>query len=247
MSSDLTVVISVQNRKSNLDYCLSSINYNTYKPNVIIVDFGSTIPLAYPQYDFVKVIRVINNTNFFHKSRANNIGIRNVFTKYICLTDADEIFQDNFFSVINTHLQNNSKCFIKCKTYAINTYLDFLNVDTLHINYNKILTIAKDINNLYGDGCLHVTNTDFIKRTGGSDEKFIGWGYEDSDLTYRSIRLQLKSIDIAKKTTMIHLPHGDYTSNYYSTQIRNKNKAYYDYKKEHKIFNANTIFPWGLV
>lgn len=238
--SDISVIIAVKNRKRNLDYCLRSISLNTHIPNVLIVDFGSDTEIIYPEYSFCKTIRITEGTSFFHKAKAYNIGISGVTTNYICLTDADQIFQNNFYSVINKHLKYCAKGVLKCKTYKVKQHPNF-SYKELNVNsYSKLLDTAKKQSRLYGDGCLHVTETDFLRKIGGLDEKFIGWGAEDCELSWRSYVLKKSKIDITPETSMIHLPHEKTNTRYYDDNRRLANREYYFAKIKNKIYTANT-------
>lgn len=82
-----------------------------------------------------------------------------------------------------------------------------------------------------------------LKDIGGYDEKFINYGYSDTDLTIRC-NYFMKWINLSNRISCIHLPH-TYANNKECSYLVNeqtfkKNKDYYLYKKKNKlIYNEN--------
>ena len=115
----LTVLLTCKDRERNLAYCLGSIHGCNPRPRVILTDFGSKESLEHyaEKYKWLTVIRVIRDTEFFHKTRAYNIALKQVTSPYICATDTDQIFEPNFFGEVHKVLKNNTKAFVMCRTY----------------------------------------------------------------------------------------------------------------------------------
>ena len=96
---NLTAVIAVKDRPLNINYCVNSILGCTPSPKIVIVDFGSVKPVIniVPRSDRLEVIAVSRDVRIFHKARALNIGIRKAETEFVCITDADQVFDKKFF------------------------------------------------------------------------------------------------------------------------------------------------------
>jgi len=245
---DLTVIIACKNRKENLDYCLRSISGGSILPKVYIVDFGNKTPIKTP-YKWVKVIRVTNNTEKFHKARAVNIGLKQVKTKYACVTDADQIFSKNFFSTVVRALEENSKRFIMCKTYALQGIPKTVQPESVFEKYGVLLKLAKKTRDAYGDGCCHATLASWFRRTGGYEESFLGWGYEDSDMAWRARKLGLTLYSINRHVSMIHLPHPIETQvgGYRHKHVERTNKVRYAKRRQRGILVGNVGRKWGIL
>lgn len=244
---DLTCVLTCKNRDRNLKYCLSSINASDMIPQVILVDFGNDPPLE-ATYPWMRTIRVTRDTARFHKARALNIGLKSVKTRYVCVTDVDQIFQKNFFKVVSGVLHSHSNCFVLCWTHRLNRIPAGLDENDVGDKYNVFLAQAKkDTKRLFGDGCCHATTTKWIRKTRGYEESFIGWGPEDSDMTYRAHWIWGKKlINIRNKTSMIHLPHPKKSNKeYYAFAVKEKNSKLYRSRRASKVRVANAGREWG--
>jgi FkbM family methyltransferase len=252
--TDLTVVIAYKNRENNIKFCVKSICERTDPPNLIIVDFGSSTPLRrlIKPYQNLKIIRITKDTKFFHKARALNIGIKCVKTKYICITDADQIFAPNFFSVILETLNTNNDSFVMCKTYYFDEITNKINIKwdlPQELLYKELLNIAIAVKiPILGDGCCNSVALSWLKEVRGYDEQYIGWGKEDSDIALRAAISGLKVVWVHDKTSMIHLPHireGDY----YKSSKKEKNKKLFLKKQEVfqeiKDVKVNKNINWG--
>jgi cellulose synthase/poly-beta-1,6-N-acetylglucosamine synthase-like glycosyltransferase len=247
---DLTVILTVKDRTNNIPWCLESIAANTHIPRVILVDFGSTIPVNCSKWSFVKVIRVTKNTDMFHKSRALNIGIRACVTKYCVTSDIDEVFAPNFFDEVSKRLRSAPNLYLKCHTYQIkrNQIVDVtFKPEEIESNYSKLLNIAKQQSTLYGDGCLHATNTEWLLKHKGFCEDFVGWGPEDSDLTWRAQHTNMKLVGINQWTSMVHMPHEVDVEphGYHAKDTQSRNFEKLNARRANKIMQGNNSNTWG--
>jgi len=246
---DLTVVIACKDREKHLSYCLSSLSNQDTVPKVVIVDFGSSnslIPFS-SLYDFVRVIRVNRNTKIFHKARAINIGIKETDTKWFCSTDADQIFATNFFSVVYNQLRRNKKYMVLCRTYFLRYKI---NDDPIHIQkqYDALLARCRQDKHtkMHGEGCCIGLPTAWLRHVNGWDERYIGYGAEDSDVIYRARIAGFKPVLLNNLTSMIHLPHGKNSVYYNQTTYFAKNKKLYSECKTKKQVVVNVGKSWGM-
>jgi len=246
MLNDLTVVIACKDRNKNLEYCLNSIAASKNPPKeTIVVDFGSVEPLR-TTLPAVRIIRTTNNTQMFHKSRALNIGIKSVTTKYTCITDADQTFQDNFFFELNNKLDRDKKAFVMCQTYFLRNIPDYIVPNNFMLNYWLMLAVAKESGGKpHGEGCCNGVRTQWLMSVKGYDEQFIGFGAEDSDVMFRAHRDNLNRTGLNSKTSMIHLPH-DKTGSYYDIRRFDKNRTLFKQKNKSKTI-VNSQPSWGVL
>lgn len=254
----LSLVICCKDRERNLSYCLQSVKRNTVVPNVVIVDFGSKKNLMYleREHPFVKVIRVKTSTEVFSKPRGYNIAIKRSKSNHMCFTDADQLFQDNFFEELNnTIITNPKKIFITCKTRRIRKELQFKK-EEVHTYYPALLATALKEERLYGDGCCFCIDTSWLKKVRGYDEAYIGHGAQSSDIRLRAYYSGYTQRGLTRQTSTLHMPHEKF-GDYYDASIDKRNRNRYHKKRVHykKIARritleklaANTNTSWGVL
>lgn len=248
---NLTAIIACKDRFQNLEYCIRSIATANSIPQVIIVDFGSVehINQLAEKYQWLSVINVSNNTSMFHKTRALNIGIRAAKTKFVCLTDVDQLFQPNFFDVVFQTLIHNIDAFVRCETHFLpslpaGVYPNQVN----HDMYFKLLKIVMKTatKKPHGEGCCHGIAKDRLLEINGHDEDYIGWGFEDKDLATRLVAAGAQTTWVTQKTSMIHLPHKR-NEKYFAPVTRNKNEKLYKNKLSNLEIVANKTTQWGML
>lgn len=246
----LSVIVTCKDREENVSLCLSSIRACRPRPQTILVDFGSTRPLEFSGYrSWLRIIRVDRDTEMFHKARAINIGIRAVKTKFLCITDADQIFKPNFFGVVYATLRTCPTSFVMSRTY----FLDRCPGVEFDLDGKIFSTLLQEAmnskNSFHGDGCCNGIATGVAMKMRGYDETYTGYRAQDSDFALRAIVYGLQKIWVHTKTSMIHLPH-QRVGDYYSDVNRTRNKQRYREKthmaaKQIVIANADT--PWGIL
>ena len=227
---DLTAIIACKDRFHNLEYCIKSISTSKSIPQVILVDFGSKRALSYlaQKYSWLSVIKVTNNISMFHKSRALNIGIRAAKTKFVCLTDIDQLFQPNFFDVVMQELRNKNS-FVRCTTHFLPSMPAKMQPTNINRStYFKLLKLVTKtaVKKPHGEGCCHGVSKDLLLKINGYDEAYIGWGFEDKDLALRLRGVGAQIVWISKKTSMIHMPHSRDKA-YFAPKVRDKNERLY--------------------
>lgn len=272
---NLTAVLAHRDRATNLEYCLASIANCTPRPYVVLVDFGSCTPLPpYQQYsDWLEVISVTQGTELFHKSRAVNIGVRNVKTEYLCITDVDQVFSPNFFGEVyrlvssannpivfsRTYFlvdqQASDSAVPKSETFSARTF--GVTPDNIGEEYPRLLAIARNCRRKRqgypGYGRCQAVATSWVLSVHGYDEEYIGWGAEDRDFELRARFAGLQATWLSEATSMVHLPHPK-AGVYYSNDFRQKNMERWKRKLRivTKVGKADSIIanknsPWGCL
>jgi len=246
---NLSTIITCKDRVENLKLCLASIRACGPRPRTIVVDFGSDPPLEFPEYkSWLRIIRVTRDTKMFHKARAINIGIKNVITRFLCITDADQIFQPNFFGVVKQTLQKNQTAFVMCKSHFLTTIPKFTTFSCNGKEYYKFLEKAKRSGIVpHGDGCCNGVSKKWSMDVRGYDESYVGYRAQDSDFALRAITGGLQKVWVTNLTSTIHLPHkriGEYYSNNFV--VKNK-KKYHDTRAvvSKKLVIVNKKGVWG--
>jgi hypothetical protein len=220
----------------------------------LIVDFGNTPPLVdvLPSTPAIRIVRTNTNTELFHKARALNIGIKAVETKYLCVTDADQLFAPNFFGVVIDQLNQDPKCIVFCKTHFLPFMPALVTPENSVSRYPHLLLLARRKGvKPRGRGCCHGAPTEWFMKVQGYDEAYVGWGAEDRDLEVRAGFDGLRFRWIEHKTSMVHLPHPK-EGKYYNPKYFEENMKLYEYRrdlkdKHEKISNiiVNRSVEWG--
>lgn len=244
---DLTAIIACKDRIRNLAFCIKSISLCNPRPNLLLIDFANADPLVMfkKTYPWIDVIRVDRKVEVFHKARALNIGIRYAKDTHICLTDADQIFQPNFFGAVRKEL-NVPNTFAMCDTAFLPVFPSALGVrEYTNATYAKLYKLAKRGHKRpHGEGCCHAVARDWLLNVQGLDERYIGWGFEDKDLVVRAGHANLSIIRLEETTSMVHLPHGRdkiYFNKYY--RLRNEKMYLAACRKKRAV--ANKPDEWG--
>lgn len=223
---DITVMICIKGR---LDYRiennLKSIRAQTYPQNlikIIIVDYDNNkddatkLQQLSKRYD-VNLIRV-DNRPIWNKSKAFNIAIKHVSTKFLMANDADMIISPNFLAETINSLKDNPFSLVlgamldlpeEMETTLKKYIKDDLDPDTeLLREHTKLRKTYEQSND---DEIKHIaiyaTYTFFLKKINGYDEFYEYWGWEDHDMYRRLCYLGLKTINIFDKAFYMHQWH----------------------------------------
>lgn len=224
---NLTALIAVRDREHNLMFCLASINACKPRPHVVLVDYGSKVSLKSLEdvYPWLHVVRVESGKSPFNKSAALNIGLRHVVTRWVCATDADQVFQINFFGAVEEALKKKPKCMVICRTWGLQSLPDGFRPSDIPAKLPGLFNLAHR-GRLYGEGCCNAMDSEWARDIGGWDENFNGWGGEDSDFMRRGKQCGLVWHRIEEATEQIHLPHVRSGAYYAKTTVA-ENRAYY--------------------
>jgi glycosyltransferase involved in cell wall biosynthesis len=182
----LTVVIPTYNRGNLLHKCVKSVISQSIKPDrIIIVDNGDV--RSYSNSSPPEGVEVIYTETGIGASRARNVGLELVNTKYVAFLDDDDIWDFNFIKEIKLKISKN-----KCDALVGSLYRIGHN-NKFKEKYKTFPSeLAKQRKVYYKNpgfgGQNIVINTVFMKKIGGFDTVFTG--SEDRDLAARIIENQ---------------------------------------------------------
>lgn len=189
----ITIVCAVMNRSDMLK--ISLMSWLKYKEvsRIIVVDWSSSDLSD----DFIKFIYFLDNRieikrvdgeDTFHIASAYNLAVSLVDTEYILKLDVDYVLNPYFNFFDNNRLGPKEFFTGDWRWHSLDNNLGFL----------KFL-----------NGLLYIKTADF-KAVGGYDERFVGYGYEDTDLYNRLEKHGLTHRFICvKDITVYHNPHSD--------------------------------------
>ncbi|NJL70082.1 MAG: hypothetical protein HC888_00100 [Candidatus Competibacteraceae bacterium] len=155
------------------------------------------------EYDGVDTIYVPSPYDTIEKSRLINIGASRVKTPYFWMNDADIVvpFQEAIGQV-----NHRSPFYLP---YRFFIYLDEEET-TEYISKGTVRTKRTETNmQAFAGG--FIANKDEFMKLGGMDEKYVGWGYEDTELAERVQRFsRYEILDALIGAHLYHNPsHGD--------------------------------------
>ena len=189
----ITIVCAIMNRSDMLK--ISLMSWLKYKEvsRIIIVDWSSSdLP-----NDFIKFICHLDNRiefirvdgkDIFHMAGAYNLAVSLVNTEFILKLDVDYILNP-YFNFFDTHKL---------------AFGEFITGDWRSWSLDNNLGFLKYLN-----GLLYIKTDDF-RAIGGYDERFDGYGYEDTNLYERLKKKGFihRLIDI-NILSVYHNPHND--------------------------------------
>lgn len=249
MSYDATIIIPVYNQLNRLKFTLEGfLSQKNYKKlQIIVVDDGSDEPVS----EYIKSLKrgnIICIVNLENKGRAyaRNLGASYASSEFLIFCDADRIPCPNY---VQEHLKVLENGVV---SVGVLKEIYFSNLED---NKKKIFDIVENdgkfsretqysrmINILFDNSksnspiswiCatsanLGISKEDFI-RSGGFDEKFVGWGFEHFELGYRLLQNKVNFVRVlgAKNYHMAHSRE----KNFYVDSIHQSFE--YFYKKHH--------------
>lgn len=233
MTIKLSLIISTYNWPEALELVLrSAINQKVTPYEVIIADDGSKAPTkelidVYKNKFSCPLIHIWQEDNGFQLAQIRNKAAAAASGEYLVFIDGDCLIRPSF---IRNHLKlAKTGCFISgnrallLKDFSSQVLKEKTCIETwkpTHFTSNQI-NRAWALNSIplgpirslkskcwkQLKGCNFAIWKNDLIAINGLDESFIGWGYEDSELTIRLLRYGLKNRSGRLATTVLHLWH----------------------------------------
>lgn len=246
----ITIIYPYRNRdlqriENSLESLKKQSNTNF---EVVFIDYGSDFNIAkkvkkvVTSYTFCEYIYSYHLHQLWNKSRAVNIALKKITSKFCFIADIDMIFSPFFIEHLYQQVLENKTTYFK---------VGFLTEQETRLK-KEFNNYSISFESTKGATGLAVFPTDKLKEIRGYDEFFHCWGSEDSDIQQRFINLELKSEFYTEKILMLHQWHKIYragSENELTVDLRIKdivklNQYHYNFNKKHKVTKVNTE-NWG--
>lgn len=223
------IIIAKRERDEYLRWCLHFLNKanreKKHDVNIYVIDDSQIVPREDDNYNNVKVFRYYwRVSNDFNKSSLLNYGLkimRHDFD-YVSIVDVDIVYSSEFFDKIASRVDDNI-WYVSSgyKLTAEAMYEDFNVINWQDLSrYTDNSLIEENIRQLYPSQItlsvlLYYKILLIMKWKNLYNDKFIGWGGEDSVLSSLSSDLQRKGIlkKIYDQNMWLHLYHKKLNNN----------------------------------
>lgn len=227
-----SLIISTYNWPEALELCLKSVAVQKVLPDeIIIADDGSgdetkSVIQQFSSLIKVPVKHVWQEDEGFRLARIRNLAIKNAECDYLIFIDGDIIIHPDF---IHDHYENRKvERFIAGSRVLLSEKESIRRFQSKQIIFNFPFFNAKNrlngirnsylskIISKYDYGIYNVRgcNMAFWKRdlyeVNGFDERFVGWGREDSDIVNRLILAGKKKFKLKFSAIQYHLYHKEH-------------------------------------
>ncbi len=247
----ITIIYPYRNRDQNR--VIKSLNSLKEQTNnnfkVLFIDYGSKdviseeVKSLLELYDFVSYIKSYTEFQPWSRSKAINIGLKQVDTENVFIADIDMIFRYDFISYINTLDTLDCIYFFK---------VGYLNKEESlkHKEFDKYKVSHYSTEGAKGLSFFSIKS---LLEINGFDEYLSFWGAEDEDIHYRLQKNGYKSIFCKDEVKMYHQWHPTYRgteSDKLTKELRIRNivkinQVHYYWNKQNKI-KVNDFF-WGSI
>lgn len=233
--------------KKSLD---SLLNQTNKAFEIVFVDYGSddfyknALSELLTEYQNVKYIYSYHKDQPWSRAKALNIGIKQVDTEFVFMSDIDMIFRYDFIEKLYL---------LKSDKMSVCFRVGFL--DEEESKQDKSFESYK-IKHLSGVGAegLSLFSTSALKKIQGFDEFFHFWGAEDEDVHNRLLNKGLQKHFYQEEVLMLHQWHVSYrrsesmklAKELQLSNIVRINQHHLKYNKKHNVLQANCN-QWGNI
>jgi len=201
---ELTVVLpnynGVELLRRNLPSLLSAAK--GIRTEIIVVDDASTDGSVSFLRDHYSDVIVVQNSKNLGFAETCNRGIRATTGRFVCVSNTDVSFKEDFFRVGLTAFDSDAVFAVKGEIVNQNGLGETVNVDRTSRLHQKrgLLRFDTVMNRSQRDseyglnksfvslGCCFISRADFLKELGGFDPIYSPFYWEDSDLTFRALK-----------------------------------------------------------
>jgi len=235
MSLKYSIVIPVYNNKNNVINSLACISQlkteNRFEFETILVDDGSSDGLQ----DSLGMFDGLMNLQFIRierdskscRARARNTGWNAARGKFVVFLDSDILVRPDYLLQLNRFFTKGENQIVVGNRIHVGAVTlddietgtlfeknqfnaeDFTNIDFRYLVFSSESFNAKLIPDawLFGYSCNFAISKKWLKVSDGFDERYIDWGLEDIDLSYR-LSLQGVTISINPFLEVLHQATG---------------------------------------
>lgn len=232
----ITVIYPYRNRDLvRIKYSLDSLAKQSIKNfKVLLVDYGSELKKSNAvkelllNYKFVRYIYSYNINQPWSRSKAINIGLRQVETEYVFIADIDIIFHAKFIELLHQ---------IKNPTTSVYFQVGYLNKNESK-EFKSFENYKIDSVSIPRAQGLSLIPYNILKEINGFDEFFHYWGAEDEDVHNRIINANYASQFYNKEILLLHQWHKEFKKSdgdFLTADLRISN--IYDLNLQKLIFN----------
>lgn len=264
MNMDLSVVYFITNlsqrgvnRVNNSLYSIRNQKDIDFTPNIIVVDVSNDKSFAEVdkycrKYKAVHIYSKLKNP-VWSKCVSLNFGIKFVNSEYVMCADIDNIYDNNFFEIVNKRKAKNKMLLCKVFMSKRKHVPIFDRFETQ--DFEMIKHQSKLFNRDIADGACQLATLSWFKKMKGYNEAIKMWGGMDNEI-HRLAELSGLTIDwIDNTTSILHQFHKDCkhpssspTSLYkrYGVKVRKVNFDIVNRQKKSKIINPKrNQRDWG--
>lgn len=218
--SDCSIVIPVQidskERLEHIHFLYRYFNQYFIHHELIILEFGVKQQIHLPSNSSTQ-IEFIKSEEQFSPAIASNIAASMVNRPFFCKYDADALIHPKaLFEAFDKLKKDSNPSFILPYNGISISVANPLRQNILqNRNFPTLPFFPKNVaiksQEMYlkcqnSQGLIHHFQTDTFKKFGGYNENFIGWGYEDSEIVNRFMKLGAKKI-LLDHYNAFHLEH----------------------------------------
>lgn len=207
-----------QDREFNLKQSVHYLFTKFPKSLITIIHDGPA-----PDTDFVKYLRncplnvkasFIENHGEFRKSQAYNVGAEATQAPVLCFWDVDVLIDERFIHKAYTaiveghsdHVYPFNGTFVDVQKDLFSDFLTRYNFSHVEKLWNAKHPSLHFASSESPGGCTMIGRGAFVKM-GGYDDRFIGWGFEDTDFLYRSRKVNRVAYLQDENAICWHLHH----------------------------------------
>lgn len=178
--------------------------------------------------------KLLDKEEVFSEARCNNVAVKKTKCDYLIFTNVDIRPDRKCIQVVEETLEKKPNQILMCAR------LD-LPEDSFKpgIDWDKEFDgWAKRGHSHPAPGSIQVISVDWLKKVGGYDERYIGWGYYDCEILNRASMDGIESEWIDSRTVILHLGHP-------KLPHRSYEKRNLDLYQEKVELNVNKDKEWG--
>lgn len=196
--SNTVVVVPNWNGKDNLKPCLESLQKQSLKPHIILVDNGSTdgsVEFVEKEYPAIEIVRHGNNLGYSGGVNPGFLIAQQLGSRYVAPFNNDAVADKDWLLKLTQYLDDHTNSGIAtCKLLSMdNKYID--STGDLYTNWGLPYPRGRgesDINKydretevFAGSGAASLYRVSMLRKIGVLDDDFFAY-YEDVDLSFRA-------------------------------------------------------------